>query len=83
LKGIILLPTIAQELGVPPGGATAFYVKFAVRVIFAVLIILYFFRRSVLDYFRLELPSKARTLAILAGASVVVVLLLEVLTEVL
>lgn len=70
---IIVLPGLVETFGEPPKGIEHYYLKHGFRGLLHLLILLYFFRKSVLEYFELEQQSKPKAIAILFGVAIVII----------
>ncbi|MBA4105143.1 MAG: hypothetical protein C0485_05245 [Pirellula sp.] len=66
-NALFLLEDMAEQLGAPEGGLVRFQIKYGVRIVFALLVLVYLFREPVRIYFRLEQTSKLRAIGTVVG----------------
>lgn len=78
-EAFLMIPTLLESLGMPEGGVTKHYVKHGGRVIIHSLLILYFFKSSVVDYFGVGAMGPWRRFSILLAATIAVALSFGVL----
>ncbi|HLD35603.1 MAG TPA: hypothetical protein VJC37_02690 [Planctomycetota bacterium] len=72
VHALITMPGLAEDIGEPAKGLEYHYFKHGARILSHVLLLLYFFRGSVLEYFGLKQQSRIKTVFILIVSALVI-----------